>query len=63
MSIDQILELNEVCKKNKIEFMASVFQTEFIKITESINMKRYKVASRSINDTKLKNIIATKNLL
>ena len=41
--------------------MASVFQTEFIKITESINMKRYKVASRSINDTKLlKNIIATK---
>ena len=61
LSIDQILELNEVCKKNKIEFMASVFQTEFIKITESINMKRYKVASRSINDTKLlKNIIATK---
>tara|TARA_X000001036_G_C20642510_1_gene791706 strand:+ start:1127 stop:1813 length:687 start_codon:yes stop_codon:yes gene_type:complete len=61
LSIDQILELNDVCKKNKIEFMASVFQTEFIKVTESIKMKRYKIASRSINDNKLlKGIIATK---
>ena len=61
LSVDQIFELNDVCKKNNIEFMASVFQKEFIKLTESIKMKRYKIASRSINDTKLlKEIITTK---
>ena len=58
---EQIFELNEECKKIKIEFMASVFSPELIKITEAIQMKRYKIASRSVNDSKLINkIIKTK---
>ena len=64
LNIDQIFELNEFCKKNKIEFMASVFQKEYIKVTEKIKMKRYKIASRSIHDNSLlKKIIETKKPL
>ncbi len=61
LSEKQIYELNDECKKVKIEFMASIFQTEFLKITESIKMKRYKIASRSVNDKKLINKIAKLN--
>tara|TARA_B100000767_G_scaffold268136_1_gene287915 strand:+ start:9590 stop:10282 length:693 start_codon:yes stop_codon:yes gene_type:complete len=61
LSEDQIYELSDECKKLKIEFMASIFQTEFIKITEEIKMKRYKIASRSVTDTKLINKIIKTN--
>lgn len=53
LSEEQIINLNEYCKKTGIEFMASVFDTKLIKITEKINMRRYKIASRSIYDKKL----------
>lgn len=53
LSIKNIIELNEICKKIKIEFMASVFDTKLLSITEEIKMKRYKVASRSVFDKKL----------
>ncbi len=61
LSEKQIFELDEECKKVKIEFMASVFQSEFLKITESINMKRYKIASRSVNNKRLVYKIAKLN--
>ena len=50
LSEEQIIDLNEYCKKTQIEFMASVFDIDLIKITEKIDMRRYKIASRSIND-------------
>ena len=57
LSIKDILTLNEICKKVEIEFMASVFDTKLLKVTEKIKMKRYKVASRSVFDKRLVNKI------
>jgi len=42
--------LNDECKKVKIEFMASVFDIERISWLEDINVRRHKVASRSIKE-------------
>lgn len=53
LKIKDIVELNNICKKVNIEFMASVFDSKFLKLTEEIEMKRYKIASRSIHDKKL----------
>ena len=50
---DDIYDLNDYCIKTGIEFGASVFDIERIKWLEDIKLKRYKVASRSVNDTKL----------
>ena len=50
---DDIYELNDYCIKAGIEFGASVFNIERIKWLEDIKIKRYKVASRSVNDTQL----------
>lgn len=47
---DHIYELAELCDKIGIEFMASVFDIERIKWLEDVNVKRYKIASRSIED-------------
>ena len=52
---EQLLMLAEECKKNDIEFMASVFDSERIAWLEETNVKRYKIASRSINDSELIN--------
>lgn len=41
------------CRKERIEFMASVFDVERIAWLEGVGIKRYKIASRSINDSKL----------
>jgi len=49
----QVLFLNQVCEREQIEFMASVFDLERIKWTEEIRMKRYKIASRSVFDEEL----------
>src|SRR3989338_3056770 len=50
---ENVLWLSEECKKIGIEFMASVFDTERVGWLEDAGVKRYKIASRSINDTKL----------
>lgn len=41
-------ELVNECERDRIEFMASVFDVERVSWCESVNMKRYKIASRSI---------------
>ena len=50
---DDVKLLFNACKKNNIEFMASVFDTSRIEWLEELKIKRYKIASRSIYDTEL----------
>ena len=50
LSGDGARRLYDACRKYKIEFMASVFDSERIGWLEQMNVKRYKVASRSIHD-------------
>ena len=52
---ENVQELSEFCLKENIEFMASVFDIERVDWLEEINVKRYKIASRSIRDTQLIN--------
>lgn len=61
LSLDDVHLLNETCQKYGIEFMASVFDTERIQWLESIQTKRYKIASRSIKDITLKNALIQTN--
>lgn len=58
LDFDTLIELKEYCDSLNIEFLASVFDTERVKWTEKIDMKRYKIASRSVNDYNLINAIA-----
>ena len=52
--------LVEECNKARIEFMASVFDIERVAWMEKVGVCRYKIASRSIFDTRLiKTIAAT----
>lgn len=53
LSREQIFRLAEECQKQDIEFIASVFDVERVEWLEEINVKRYKIASRSIGDMKL----------
>ena len=53
LSYDEVLELAELCKSIEIEFMASVFDKKRIEWLEEVNVKRYKVASRSVDDKEL----------
>lgn len=50
---DDVFRLAEVCDEAGIEFMASVFDVERIAWLEAVGVRRYKIASRSINDTEL----------
>jgi sialic acid synthase SpsE len=50
---ENVFELNEYCQKIGIEFMASVFDCERLEWLEEIEVKRYKVASRSLADREL----------
>lgn len=61
LSKENVFFLAEECKKNNIEFMASVFDIKFIKWLEDVNVKRYKIASRSIYDNKLVNALLKLN--
>jgi len=54
----QFLMLHDYCQELKIEFMASVFDTTGIAWCEEVNVKRYKIASRSIHDKELIQAIA-----
>lgn len=53
LSRDQVGELAAECARYGIEFMASVFDIERIAWLEEVNVKRYKIASRSISDCAL----------
>lgn len=53
ISKTQLIELYQECQKYEIEFMASVFDVERIQWLEELNVKRYKIASRSIHDETL----------
>ncbi len=57
LSRNQLHLLFEECRKVGIEFMASVFDTERVIWLEELGVKRYKLASRSINDTELINAL------
>ncbi len=50
--------LSKTCEEVDIEFMASAFDVERVSWLEDMNVKRYKVASRSITDLKLINALA-----
>lgn len=53
LSREQLSILADECKKIDIEFMASVFDVKRVSWTEGIGVRRYKTASRSINDKNL----------
>src|SRR5690606_17142934 len=64
LTYDQVSLLAETCEKVGIEFMASVFDIERVGWLESLGVKRYKIASRSIHDTALIDaLVATKKPL
>lgn len=50
--------LKQMCDTEEIEFLASVFHPDRVPWTEEIEMKRYKIASRSIYDEELAAAIA-----
>ena len=61
LSFDQISELADECKKLKIEFMSSAFDTTRVGWLEKLGVKAHKIASRSIDDKELaRAILATK---
>ena len=47
LSFEKARQINNLCKKIKIEFFCSAFFPEAIDFLESIKTKRYKVASRT----------------
>jgi sialic acid synthase SpsE len=49
----QLCQLFEECKKTGVEFLASVFDEMRVGWLEEVGVKRYKVASRSIDDKSL----------
>ena len=49
----QIEDLANECANSDIEFMASVFDVSRVEWLESVGVKRYKIASRSIRDREL----------
>ena len=48
LSRDNVNLLYEECQRHQIEFMSSVFHSRYIDWLEQLNVKRYKIASRSI---------------
>ena len=53
LTFEDAKELKEYCDNAGIEFMASAFDIERVKWLEEMGVKRHKIASRSIYDTKL----------
>ena len=53
LSRQDIYDLNSCCIDNNIEFMASPFDLLRVEWLEDLNVKRYKLASRSIYDDSL----------
>ena len=64
LSRDQVVRLAKNCKAAKIEFLASVFDVDRIRWLEDVEVKRHKLASRSIYDKELlANLCRTKKPL
>ena len=61
LSFEQVEFLFEECRRYEIEFKASAFDVERVKWLEKLNVKRYKIASRSIHDVKLIEVLASIN--
>jgi sialic acid synthase SpsE len=58
---DDVNRLADYCHEIDIEFMASVFDLERIEWLEAVNVKRYKLASRSVFDSELiSGLVATR---
>ena len=57
LSFEDVEMLDRVCKEEGIEFMASVFDIKRISWLEDLNVKRYKIASRSIHEEHLINAV------
>ena len=57
LSFEDVEMLDRVCKEEGIEFMASVFDIKRISWLEDLNVKRYKIASRSIHEENLINAV------
>jgi len=49
LSFEQAAEIKRFCDKTGIEFLASVFNLTGVEWAERLKMKRYKIASRTIN--------------
>ena len=47
ITFEKAKKLKEICDKNRIEFFCSAFYPEAIYFLETLNVKRYKVASRT----------------
>ena len=60
LSKEQVIELAEYCKQVDIEFMASVFDVKRIQWCEEVGVKRYKIATRSIDDYDLLQAVYSK---
>jgi len=58
---DTLREFKECCDCVRVEFMASVFDSERVEWVERLGMKRYKIASRSVSDKSLINKICSTN--
>jgi sialic acid synthase SpsE len=64
LSFEQIYELSSYCKFVGIEFMASAFDPTRVEWLEQLDVKRHKIASRSIFDKELiERMISTKKEL
>lgn len=57
LSFEDLETLDRVCKEEEIEFMASVFDIKRISWLEDLNVKRYKIASRSVYEEDLINAV------
>ncbi len=52
-----LYELKDICDRNYIEFMCSVFEADKVSWLEEIGISRYKIASKSVYDKELINEI------
>ena len=50
LSLKQVEKLQKLCEDYKVEFCASAFDPERVQWLESLEVKRHKLASRSIHD-------------
>jgi N-acetylneuraminate synthase/N,N'-diacetyllegionaminate synthase len=58
LSRSDVETLARACEREGIEFMASVFDVERVAWLEGVDVRRYKIASRSINDRPLVEAVA-----
>ena len=47
---NDLKKIEEICKYNNIEFMASIITEEGLDLSNHVNFNRYKIASRTVID-------------